>query len=334
MIDQPRCPVCDAEDWHRIGTRTYRLHDAVTQAPYVSLRYRVIFEVWLPGAAELKLTSEVCRRCGFVLYAPRPSAEDIDNKYRFLASVEGGKQERAAILDSDLRRSRELHDALAPYLAKLPQRLEILDFGGGNGRLMPAFIARGHACGVVDYPTEIISGVQFLGASLDALAADARFDLIVCSHVLEHLADPKAAVLRLIPRLRDAGVLYVEVPLEIWGSPPLPAEPVTHINFFTPDSLRALLEHAGLEVQSCAEDLYTTEMGSRGIAVRAVATRGSGDAAGQRSGDSFARTLALVSPNRWARVRRAVRYPELARRQAVSTLQRKLPRRFFWRLFK
>jgi hypothetical protein len=56
--------------------------------PYVKKRYRVLFEVWFPSRQAVKITSQLCSACGFVLYTPRPEATDLDAKYRFLGALE------------------------------------------------------------------------------------------------------------------------------------------------------------------------------------------------------------------------------------------------------
>lgn len=39
-----------------------------------------------------------------------------------------------------------------------------------------------------------------------------NFDIIFCSHVLEHVTQPQAVLKRLIPKLRTGGAIYIEVP--------------------------------------------------------------------------------------------------------------------------
>jgi hypothetical protein len=38
---------------------------------YVQKRFRVLFEMWCPGAESVELTSMLCETCGFVCYTPR-----------------------------------------------------------------------------------------------------------------------------------------------------------------------------------------------------------------------------------------------------------------------
>ena len=118
-------------------------------------RLRVLYEVWCPGAEEFTATSDLCQECGLVIYSPRPSAEDIDAKYRFLTNL--GRDESLVAIDSEYNRIRErsLFDSLAP---RLPRKTgnRLLDFGGGDGQLMRHFIDRGDQGVVVDDVRETV----------------------------------------------------------------------------------------------------------------------------------------------------------------------------------
>lgn len=177
-------------------------------------------------------------------------------------------------------------------------------------------------------------GVEHLGCTVDDIPNDRVFNLIVCSHVLEHLAEPREIVEKLAKHLKPEGVMYVELPLEIWNEVPLPVEPVTHINFFTPQSTRALMSLSGLNVMSCLEDMYTTEQGGRAFAIRAVARRAEkkSDASADlhRNADAVRK---LVNPLIFVQAKRFLKFPDYRRQACKRWAQARLPRTFFWRIF-
>ena len=88
--------------------------------------------------------------------------------------------------------------------------------------------------------------------------ADVPWDLILFSHVLEHLPRPRDVVDAFARRLAPGGRIYIEVPNEQWKTVQCrlrallkPGEPAWfpgHINFFTAGSLRSILARAGMEV--------------------------------------------------------------------------------------
>lgn len=230
------------------------------------------------------MTSRLCTGCGFVLYTPRPDTADLDAKYRYrsdkadtVVASDLMNARGAAISNIQSRRSRELLHHVRRLSGTRPANARVLDFGGGDGVLMEAFVKAGCQCDLVDYSQHSVPGVVRVGQTLSDLHATSRYDWIVCSHVIEHVAEPLQVVRALGRHLAEGGRLFVEVPMEIWGRAPLQEEPVTHINFFTPTSLRCLLEKAGFRVFRCRLGGYLHPSGRHLLAARAVACL-SGDA--------------------------------------------------------
>lgn len=292
MQDNPACPVCGADDWEPIGQRTYAAA-APSLGDHGAARFRVLFELWLPGQAEVTLTSNLCRRCGFVLYTPRPSEADLDAKYRFLNSLPSEKASPEPDPRVVRRRAAMLFRLVRCSLGKDHPR--VLDYGGGDGRLVAPLAARGCRCFLVDYGSRVAAGVTRLGTTLADVGEGQTFDLIVSNHVLEHLANPLEVVAGLRRLLAADGTLFVEVPLEVWLEAPLFAEPVTHVNFFTEDSLRHLLSRAGLRVTRCKLGRFVAPRGQHGCCVRAWATPGGNPAADPPAHAADA-TRRLLSP--------------------------------------
>lgn len=136
---------------------------------------------------------------------------------------------------------------------------------------MRDFTAAGCECDVVDYTSPCVPGTRKVGDTLDELPNNARYDWIICSHVIEHVAEPLQILKDLRRHLAPDGVLYVEVPMEIWGKPPLQEEPVTHVNFFNRTSLRHLLRSTGLGPVDVRLGAYQHPNGRKLLAVRSVA---------------------------------------------------------------
>ncbi|MEM2001633.1 MAG: class I SAM-dependent methyltransferase [Candidatus Methanomethylicaceae archaeon] len=176
------------------------------------------------------------------MYVPRPSDVDLQKKYEFLTAVMPPPKE-VAPTPIDRLRAEQLFNQVSKALRNKPG--SVLDFGGGDGRMLTVFAERGWDCSVIDFTPVVFPKVRWLGSSLSAIDASKKFDLIICSHVLEHLFDPLETLRELAQHLQAGSLLYVEVPLEVWKGPPKLAEPVTHVNFFTPGSLQNLLNLAG-----------------------------------------------------------------------------------------
>jgi SAM-dependent methyltransferase len=134
---------------------------------------------------------------------------------------------------------------------------------------LKGFVDRGDRCFLVDYVRDTVDGVTKLGDTLDELPSEERFDGIVCSHVIEHVAQPWELLSHLVRHLTPEGRIYVEVPMEIWKKPPLQEEPVTHVNFFSAPSLHYLMMRCGLRVDECVTRVLKVP-GSLHVVVHAI----------------------------------------------------------------
>jgi len=92
---------------------------------------------------------------------------------------------------------------------------------------------------------------------------DATFDVIVCSHILEHLSKPQNLVAELFRMLRPGGLLVVGVPICLWWTrvlrihlvplllpekrPEVLAARFGHVQFFTLPALKTLLRQFQIE---------------------------------------------------------------------------------------
>lgn len=218
------------------------------RSDYERSRMQVLFKVWCPGSKQVALAGILCRHCGYATYEPRPTASDIHSKYEFQKKSQpnqGVNLNRDA-LRLDRKRAEKVLRRLKPFLP--PGKLRILDYGGGNGRMMSPFLNQRHDCFIVDYNENPVGGVTHLGCTLSDLSPNTLVDVIVCSHVIEHQAEPAKIVTELVSHLTPTGLLYAEVPAELFDGIPIERDPVTHVGFFCRASLEALLQLAGFRI--------------------------------------------------------------------------------------
>jgi len=273
MLAETSCEICGGNDWRILGQRTYTEAESRKTSPYAQKRFRVLFEKWFPGEKSVTLKSALCGRCGFIIYLPRPEARDLDAKYRYIDDL-GQDYGQAIPPDSPIVINRS--NNLLRYLdnkIELTKVNRILDYGGGDGRLMHAFRDLGKQCYLVDYNKNCVRGVTKLSDTIDELDPHEKFDLIICSHVLEHVAQPLHVLKLLTAHLNEEGRIFVEVPFEVWKRPPLHDEPVTHVNFFTPNSLHNLLLKGELVVRRCEIAASPNHAGIDRHAIRAIGVR-------------------------------------------------------------
>jgi SAM-dependent methyltransferase len=182
----------------------------------------------------------VCDNCGFVFSSPRPTDEDMAIKYQKI--IEYKTTELSPLynrsFDNTKRRSVELRKLLEQY--RIPEGLEILDFGGAEGKILSA-MAHDNACFVVDFEKrKLAENVVYLGQSLSDLGGR-TFDVITACHVLEHLVAPKEFVAQVRDSLKTGGLLYIEVPMELRKNYAGHGDFITHVNVFSARTLREFL---------------------------------------------------------------------------------------------
>jgi 2-polyprenyl-3-methyl-5-hydroxy-6-metoxy-1,4-benzoquinol methylase len=136
-------------------------------------------------------------------------------------------------------------------------RGRLLDIGCGNGAPMQRFVAAGWSAVGIDFDAEAVAAAHRAG--LDARVgglkehafADAEFDLVLMSHVIEHLADPRDVLAECRRILKPSGSVVIATPNanglghRVFGRHWLGLEIPRHLQVFTPAALTRLLETAG-----------------------------------------------------------------------------------------
>jgi SAM-dependent methyltransferase len=211
------------------------------------------------GMAYSLCNSMQCQACGFLFLDIRFDDEEMDRLYSNFRSEDYARQRDAfepgyaamnAAIQVHVPDTSDAERALAGHVTSAPR---VLDWGGNGGKNTP-FRQIASQVDIYDLSDEPpIAGVRRVNREQ---ASANRYDLVVACHVLEHVPYPETVVRPAAAMLDEDGVLYVEVPHEILiaGSPgardlaPKKRHWHEHINFFTEDAMRALLERCGLEV--------------------------------------------------------------------------------------
>jgi cyclopropane fatty-acyl-phospholipid synthase-like methyltransferase len=140
-----------------------------------------------------------------------------------------------------------------------------LDYGCGYGSLL-RILAGGGVRAIGYEPSDArqesaAPGSFEIFSSLDQVTACGPFDLFVCTEVLEHIADPRAALRFMRKNAAPSALLGITVPdceqsyveasfdgLAGGGRLSPVFNPWEHLNYFSASSLRRLLEEEGFTV--------------------------------------------------------------------------------------
>jgi 2-polyprenyl-3-methyl-5-hydroxy-6-metoxy-1,4-benzoquinol methylase len=230
-----RCPICGS-------TTGLVLH---TQSFILPTEYK------LPDSYDVVS----CQACGFTFADTPADQEAYDRFYTICSKYEddrvatgGGAQ------DWDAERLEQTAETIASLLPN--KESSILDIGCAGGGLLVALRNRGYenVVGLDPSPACVekikVQGIKaYLGGifkrpgNLDNEARK-QFDLVILSHVLEHILDVEKAINNVIAWLAPEGLLYIETPnasqYKDHFKVPFYYFDIEHINHFDLASLRNL----------------------------------------------------------------------------------------------
>ncbi len=213
-----------------------------------------------------------CTSCRLRYLNPRPALDELDVIYpptyhAYNIRPAAGRAEAPPLVTRLRHRlySRRFRRPLR-YLAERPV-IDLLDVGCGDGWMLDLYRlaapGRVRTFGV-DLAPEACAVARAAGHTVYAgrfeeLVFDRQFDLVNLSHVIEHVAEPRAFVEKIAAVLRPGGVLVVETPNTgtpewrwlrggAWGAYHIPR----HWTFFDPGSIRRLGDAAGLTLRELA----------------------------------------------------------------------------------
>jgi len=147
---------------------------------------------------------------------------------------------------------------LVKNIPQFSKRLSVLDYGFGHGTLLLR-MPRRHRIFGCELSREAINNVNalcsllrrkvtlFLPDELIVASSTQIFDLITCSHVIEHVDDDKELLIQFCNMMPKNGYLLLNVPInEVWKDP-------KHVREFTSKKTQQLLENVGFEVVKLQE---------------------------------------------------------------------------------
>ncbi len=214
-----------------------------------------------------------CSVCRVVYQNPLPLPSVIEEIYN---------QDDSSYFISDAKRSNFLEGeewlrGSAQFFIKLLQKYylkglkdaSVLDFGCGTGIVLDEFQKIGLRCTGVEmspwacrYGRERF-GLTMLNEDIMTVGLESEsFDIIVMSHVVEHLPDPPAIVARLASLLKPGGMLMVCTPFaesigaRLFGRRWLYYLPNEHLHLFNDVSISYVLASSGLKVKAVEHYLW------------------------------------------------------------------------------
>ncbi len=231
------------------------------------------FEVYAdcPVGGDFSLVA--CDHCGFVFYDTASKQADFDRYYLgndyYCTTLTAGS---GGTTQEDWRRFQAIAARIAPYIPG--PDAAIFDVGCGKGGLLLALGQRGYTrlFGVdlnpscVAHVQEEVGATGGIGSALALPFPEVKADVLVYSHIVEHVIDLDAVVASAQEKLNPGGIICVEVPdAHRYGEfSGLPYQDLCmeHINHFSRESLAQMFQQRGFTALSQGE--FIVRAGPRG----------------------------------------------------------------------
>lgn len=189
------CAVCDSKDYELLGEKDRH-------------------GLYMPVV--------ICRRCGLIYTNPRMTQESYDlfynDEYAHLDRIffENNLQ---LFFDGQRKRGESIWRYLSGHglIKKDPKDIKVLEVGCGAGGILQYFKDKGCSVKGIDLGREYLEYGKSRGVSLDegtlftANLPD-KYDIFICSHVIEHLLRPNNELQKLCQLAAPGAIMYVALP--------------------------------------------------------------------------------------------------------------------------
>lgn len=192
-----------------------------------------------------------CQGCGLVYVDPRASQAMLHSHYN------ANESSRVQYyLDAEGADRRSYEGVLRRLESLKPGKGRLLDVGPNVGTCLALARERGWQVAGIEINADAARycrearGLDVRAGTLDDRPfALSTFDAVLMGDVIEHLPDPHRALDQVRELLAPGGLLLISTPdIAGWAGRLLQVKPEEHLYYFSPITMRALLEKCGYEL--------------------------------------------------------------------------------------
>lgn len=195
----------------------------------------------------------ICEDCGFVFNNPCPSYAELEKHYTFFSNYESPQTEGKATPEMTLKWNRTFDMVSESFPNNFKGKA--LEIGCATAFGLSVFKSNGWDVLGLDPSKKAVEiakelyGIEVIEALFDkSLFEGQKFDVIIFSHVLEHIVSPDELIKDLTQILKPNGFVYIEVPNMLKPDVPMGWFTFEHLNYYTPTSLTNLMEVNSFEL--------------------------------------------------------------------------------------
>jgi len=162
----------------------------------------------------------ICKDCGLIQTNPRMTQESYnqfyDTEYRKLYT--GKIIPTEEFFKNQYNKGKRIFKYLQEKLKININNLNILEVGTGAGGILKYFKEKGNEVYGCDLGSEYIDfgkkryGLNLFNGTINSINTNWHFDIVIYSHVLEHVLNPIAELNRLKSIIDKDSYIYIEVP--------------------------------------------------------------------------------------------------------------------------
>lgn len=237
IYESQACYICDSHDWNIINNID---------------RYGFYYP------------TGVCSECGNIQQTEYYKEDVLTDFYSNFYRKIYGNQPPLDLYAAQKRRGLSIYK----FVSSVVNPKTVLEVGVGSGGILSVFHDNDCKTIGLDYDEEYLSiarknNLNVFNGSIEKLNRNDKFDLIILSHVLEHIVDPLPFLKKLSEHLTENGTIYIEVPslnqvctidydydlMLYWQN--------AHTIHFTILSLRLLLKRAGFHSAKSTSSIHS-----------------------------------------------------------------------------
>lgn len=197
----------------------------------------------------------ICKECGFVYASPVLDDEQITKYYKTVSNYENPQSK-----GENNREDKNKFDRMYQFVSeRFPAQFKgnALDIGCAVAYGLFLFKKSGwNVLGIdpsikcAEISRQLYDVTVAIGTFEKNLLelTESSYDLVILSHVVEHLKSPQSLISNLRSLLTDSGVLYIEVPNLLKTSDTMTYFNFEHVNYFTPTTLTSFMGKIGFQL--------------------------------------------------------------------------------------
>lgn len=214
-------------------------------------------------------TIRICEKCGFVFVSPTIAENELSDYYAYMSLYDMSIYQFTDhnSLSQRINRYQRIFTFINDYIKKsLPELSHVLDIGCSTGYLLSLFKTNGYKVMGIDPSSKCKEialqeyGINVRTGTLDTIQIqNEKYDIIILSHVLEHIVDLSYFILKLKSILSPKGIIYIEVPDVQNINLPFGYFSFEHVNYFSKSSLKNLMAKNGLNPEAFGKSCNKNE---------------------------------------------------------------------------